>query len=115
MLLVACLREPLLHRCTVAIAIGCEGIADAVPTPDEFVEACIDKMQRGALAVTGQPVIQQGLERHTGVVPHEQKGEGLFALEDAGVRLSPLLQAQGDRKSTRLNSSHTVISYAVFC
>jgi hypothetical protein len=28
MLLVACLREPLLHRCTVAIAIGCEGIAD---------------------------------------------------------------------------------------
>src|SRR5436190_17209849 len=24
-------------------------------------------------------------------------------------------QAMGDRKSTRLNSSHTVISYAVFC
>src|SRR5260221_9341688 len=24
-------------------------------------------------------------------------------------------QARGDRKSTRLNSSHTVISYAVFC
>src|SRR5260221_2204528 len=24
-------------------------------------------------------------------------------------------QAVGDRKSTRLNSSHTVISYAVFC
>src|SRR5260221_10524322 len=23
--------------------------------------------------------------------------------------------SQGDRKSTRLNSSHTVISYAVFC
>src|SRR5438034_10180433 len=25
------------------------------------------------------------------------------------------VQARGDRKSTRLNSSHTVISYAVFC
>ena len=25
------------------------------------------------------------------------------------------LPARGDRKSTRLNSSHTVISYAVFC
>src|SRR2546426_5653852 len=25
------------------------------------------------------------------------------------------LQADGDRKSTRLNSSHLVISYAVFC
>src|SRR5437588_8104576 len=24
-------------------------------------------------------------------------------------------RARGDRKSTRLNSSHTVISYAVFC
>src|SRR5438132_7530606 len=28
----------------------------------------------------------------------------------AGVQADP-----GDRKSTRLNSSHTVISYAVFC
>src|SRR5260221_7792201 len=25
------------------------------------------------------------------------------------------LEREGDRKSTRLNSSHTVISYAVFC
>src|SRR5215204_6741049 len=30
---------------------------------------------------------------------------------DRGVALA----AAGDRKSTRLNSSHTVISYAVFC
>src|SRR5205807_10126372 len=28
---------------------------------------------------------------------------------------SPDLRTQGDRKSTRLNSSHLVISYAVFC
>src|SRR5438132_5331318 len=42
----------------------------------------------------------------------------------AGRRLGPRPQPQGsfervrrqrDRKSTRLNSSHTVISYAVFC
>src|SRR5260221_2926998 len=34
-----------------------------------------------------------------------------YAFDDAarGIR------AGGDRKSTRLNSSHTVISYAVFC
>src|SRR5215211_9564294 len=39
-----------------------------------------------------------------------------------GIRLPPRFGfhpankgARGDRKSTRLNSSHTVISYAVFC
>src|SRR5260221_6075685 len=32
-----------------------------------------------------------------------------------GGRDGPLEALQGDRKSTRLNSSHTVISYAVFC
>src|SRR5256885_6888624 len=29
--------------------------------------------------------------------------------------LDPALQLNADRKSTRLNSSHLVISYAVFC
>src|SRR3712207_3447879 len=31
------------------------------------------------------------------------------------VRISELLMTEGDRKSTRLNSSHANISYAVFC
>src|SRR5437588_3639977 len=31
------------------------------------------------------------------------------------MALRPAWSAVGDRKSTRLNSSHTVISYAVFC
>src|SRR5438132_8854732 len=31
------------------------------------------------------------------------------------VTVSQLTEEGGDRKSTRLNSSHTVISYAVFC
>src|SRR3989454_1761284 len=37
---------------------------------------------------------------------------------EGGERLGPLgllRQVQRDRKSTRLNSSHLVISYAVFC
>src|SRR5260221_10901901 len=33
----------------------------------------------------------------------------------AARHLADELAQQGDRKSTRLNSSHTVISYAVFC
>src|SRR5260221_9810857 len=36
--------------------------------------------------------------------------------QDHGVRGQPVPADRGtDRKSTRLNSSHTVISYAVFC
>src|SRR5256885_11426454 len=31
------------------------------------------------------------------------------------LNLVPVAQLDGDRKSTRLNSSHLVISYAVFC
>src|SRR5499427_10658296 len=44
---------------------------------------------------------------------------GLAVNADTGPALWPLFAlpavAAGDRKSTRLNSSHTVISYAVFC
>src|SRR5260221_8622089 len=32
-----------------------------------------------------------------------------------GISRASGVDGQGDRKSTRLNSSHTVISYAVFC
>src|SRR3712207_8759225 len=35
--------------------------------------------------------------------------EPVFGVEDAGA------DGEGDRKSTRLNSSHANISYAVFC
>src|SRR5260221_1783363 len=37
------------------------------------------------------------------------------ALEEARQRGDQRLAGALDRKSTRLNSSHTVISYAVFC
>src|SRR5256885_9976735 len=40
-------------------------------------------------------------------VPHE--------LVERAFRKGLLLLGAGDRKSTRLNSSHLVISYAVFC
>src|SRR2546426_4796097 len=47
------------------------------------------------------PREQSAVRRHGGVgIPRVHRGS-------AG--------AQGDRKSTRLNSSHLVISYAVFC
>src|SRR2546426_2612213 len=46
------------------------------------------------------------IERHIGDFIQEER---------AGVRQFEAADAVGDRKSTRLNSSHLVISYAVFC
>src|SRR5260221_7411061 len=43
----------------------------------------------------------------------EGEGAGLTRAAPAGCPHPP--PADRDRKSTRLNSSHTVISYAVFC
>src|SRR6202012_6292988 len=40
---------------------------------------------------------------------------GLAAVAQHAVLHVPAHRAREDRKSTRLNSSHTVISYAVFC
>src|SRR5438034_6731009 len=42
-------------------------------------------------------------------------GVGAVCLGLVFARLAHSYPATGDRKSTRLNSSHTVISYAVFC
>src|ERR1039457_953385 len=39
----------------------------------------------------------------------------LFAMDHEGERPEGVTLAKRDRKSTRLNSSHLVISYAVFC
>src|SRR2546426_9152630 len=61
------------------------------------------------------------LFRSLGVVVSEPRAEGK-ALDVGGdaerepLALRPgIVLAIGDRKSTRLNSSHLVISYAVFC
>src|SRR5256885_12602203 len=55
------------------------------------------------------------LGRRAGV----DEGAGALDREECGVALVDVvharLDAQRDRKSTRLNSSHLVISYAAFC
>src|SRR5690349_23903923 len=43
---------------------------------------------------------------------HDPRGPALCLVE---VRVGPSLEEAADRKSTRLNSSHVEISYAVFC
>mgnify|MGYP002525773654 CR=1 FL=1 len=47
------------------------------------------------------------------VIAHDRRGHGRSAQTDTGNDMDHY--AAEDRKSTRLNSSHVVISYAVFC
>src|SRR2546430_11001871 len=51
------------------------------------------------------------------VLPHVSLPSPHFygAVEDQDVCWLFIREVQGDRKSTRLNSSHSQISYAVFC
>src|SRR5258708_31416749 len=62
----------------------------------------------------------RSVEDHVGVL--RQRRPGLLAVDDVFVALALGLGFQrgevrsgADRKSTRLNSSHQIISYAVFC
>src|SRR5438132_4399482 len=59
----------------------------------------------GALTAQGEPGQQGRVEQP--LRPHEHHDQHEEPVEDHDAR--------ADRKSTRLNSSHTVISYAVFC
>src|SRR5690348_18030320 len=46
---------------------------------------------------------------------HDEKGEAKIGDTVAIVETRPMSRRKRDRKSTRLNSSHPSISYAVFC
>src|SRR2546427_4552817 len=59
-----------------------------------------------------QEAMHGGSVRHGDGLPAQQGGSGGNDLGQAVVARRP---GQADRKSTRLNSSHSQISYAVFC
>src|SRR5438132_8274338 len=91
----------------------------------DTAEACIAAAELTGMAPIVRPVgnrpeiIAPFLDRGAwGVqVPHVNTAEEARAAVDA-VKYAPEGHRgifSGDRKSTRLNSSHTVISYAVFC
>src|SRR3989442_8951533 len=64
----------------------------------------------GEIELLGEPVPRRAREARTrvGVVPQSDNLDPDFTVAEN-------LLVYGDRKSTRLNSSHVRISYAVFC
>src|SRR2546426_6037797 len=73
----------------------------------DFLEICEDRYQMRSTVLTSQLPVAQW---------HEQIGDPTWAdsILDRLVHNAHRLEMR-DRKSTRLNSSHLVISYAVFC
>src|SRR5690348_692867 len=103
--------------------IAMPGFADALPdavlvrtiAAGTFEQVTLRLGLLHALARLGVPVINdaRAIERCV------DKSMTSFLLHQAGIATPPTLAsesaAQADRKSTRLNSSHPSISYAVFC
>src|SRR5258707_4066891 len=68
-------------------------------------------------AITDTPIacwIHQGFQQH-GFDPVVRQPVAGQLLRGAGQDMASEVRNPGDRKSTRLNSSHANISYAVFC
>src|SRR5438034_1448548 len=66
----------------------------------------LQQSDQGLFVLRGQPV----------TIAYGQGGpQGQGRIRIAAREVARLLDLLRDRKSTRLNSSHTVISYAVFC
>src|SRR5256885_6761759 len=72
----------------------------------------------------GSETVDLGIKGRRAIVCASSKGLGracAMALANEGVHVTltargaEVLKKTADRKSTRLNSSHLVISYAVFC
>src|SRR2546422_8900421 len=63
----------------------------------------------GGLEARGHFSRVQGRDARVAVARDEERGRILGSVDDA------VIGRVGDRKSTRLNSSHGYISYAVFC
>src|SRR5438132_6695598 len=58
------------------------------------------------------PILNPEHARHAGLEGAAHRGDGARHDVEVGADEG---RKESDRKSTRLNSSHTVISYAVFC
>src|SRR5438552_7633867 len=72
----------------------------------------LEVQRRGQILEQGKPSAERGRLDHQSVLVDEpEPGQSLV---EGGAAVGDQV-VPGDRKSTRLNSSHQIISYAVFC
>src|SRR2546429_6629537 len=106
--------------------------ASASPVPlDQFLQACAERdllrerilRQMGNVPILLSPVSSAPAFRHgagnynpaTGYLDTMRFSQWLNLTGFPGASVPISFSNEGDRKSTRLNSSHGYISYAVFC
>src|SRR5258708_20320223 len=75
-----------------------------------FRSRCVKGSVR--IGLTCRPAFDYGRKPHETMV---DANGAVFRSEDLSLALSSAKLKSSDRKSTRLNSSHQIISYAVFC
>src|SRR5207244_10382357 len=93
-----------------------------VPVPDigDFKEVEVIELlvKPGDSVAKEQSLITLESDKATMEIPSPSAGvvkELRVKIGDKVSRDTPILVLKADRKSTRLNSSHQIISYAVFC
>src|SRR5690606_39473786 len=99
----------LLHHLSVAIYVS-HTVSPLIPTLSLHDALPISRQPRGSVQAVPLP---HHHELHRGVPEGVEPGQGHRPDQGAAGQAGDL--AHRDRKSTRLNSSHVKISYAVFC
>src|SRR5688572_33065314 len=96
--------------------------AGTAKSPMEEAFSRLEYRSIGPAIMGGRIADVEGIPGDPNVVYVASASGGLWKTTNGGVTWKPIFERQGtmsigdiDRKSTRLNSSHSQISYAVFC
>src|SRR5688500_8906970 len=91
-----------------------KGLVDVVPVPEPLWSKFKDKYRAVVVASEALPPLGNVVGVTT-VEGAAKNGKFISAVIRARRKAVQFMKSNPDRKSTRLNSSHLVISYAVFC
>src|SRR5574340_977177 len=111
-------RETFFNTSRGQIPLPWLGSNDALPLATRMETRLPWRPTRGSLTSPSNLVRNRTLGpplENSPEIPPSSREEGLRLLHGLATDLATSLQTPQDRKSTRLNSSHQKISYAVFC